>query len=39
MILYVFSSLVVGGNLAKEERDGCFTSIVLWLSMICVSSS
>ena len=26
-------------HLAEEERVGCFTLIVLWLSVFCVSSS
>ena len=29
----------VTNHLAEEERAGCFTLIVLWLSVLCVSSS
>ena len=33
------SNSLVLSHLAKEERAGCFTLIVLWLSVFSVSSS
>ena len=35
----LFSLACMPNQLAEEERAGCFTLIVLWLSVFCVSSS
>ena len=31
--------VLICNHLAEEERGGCFTLIMLWLTMFCVSSS